>query len=181
MAKQNKLITYAYFLDEVDLPDNLPDSELEHCVIRAQEMLRMIMSDEFYQDYLTHYNANTFSPAYTSLYLYVKQFVAWQAYQFWTVKANLKPTRSGIRVHTEANSNPASDVQLAIVIKDAKNQAEYYKQLLVSFLKGHSADYRLYTCGCGTNLTGNSFQITAVKNKHKRVEPYGTRGGCERC
>jgi hypothetical protein len=181
MAKLNKLITYAYLREEVDLPQNIPDPELEHSVYRSQEMLRMLMGDDFYQDYLTAYKNNTMSAAYTSVFPYIKQFVAWQAYQFWTVKANFKPTRSGIRVHTEANSQPASDIQLSIVIKDAKAQAEYYKNLMVSYIDGHASDYPLYSNGCGNNLTGNSFHISAVKKRGCDTEPYGRRSGCRKC
>lgn len=181
MAKLDKLITYAYLVEQVDISDNIPEKELEHPIFRAQEMLRMLMTDEFYRDFLTHYKANTLSDKYQVLYPYIKQFVAWQAYQFWSVKANFKPTRSGWRVHSEANSVATTDAQLAIIIKDAKLQAEYYKSLLVSFLDGHKSDYPLYSNTCGTNLTGNSFHISAVKKKHCEPEPYGNRRGCKSC
>lgn len=181
MAKLDKLITYAYLREQVDISQNIPDDELEHPIFRGQEMVRMLMGDEFYQDFLTHYRNNTLSAAYTTLYPYIKQFVAWQSYQFWSVKANFKPTRAGFRVHTEANSQPASDAQLAIIIKDAKLQAEYYKTLMVDFLKGHASDYPLYSNACGSDLTGNSFHISAVKKKHCEPEPYGRRRGCKSC
>lgn len=181
MAKLDKLITYAYLREQVDISQNIPDEELEHPIFRGQEMVRMLMGDEFYQDFLTNYRNNTLSTAYLALYPYIKQFVAWQSYQFWSVKANFKPTRSGFRVHTEANSQPASDAQLAIIIKDAKLQAEYYKTLMVDFLKGHASDYPLYYDSCGTNLSGNSFHISAVKKKHCEPEPYGNRRGCKSC
>jgi hypothetical protein len=181
MAKLDKLITYAYLREQVDISQNIPDDELEHPIFRGQEMLRMLMGDEFYQDFLTNYKANTMSAAYTTLFPYIKQFVAWQSYQFWSVKANFKPTRAGFRVHTEANSQPASDAQLAIIIKDAKLQAEYYKSLMVSFLKGHASDYPLYSDACGTKLTGNSFHISAVKKKSCDPEPYGRRRDCKSC
>lgn len=178
MAKLDKLITYAYLKEECDIPQNLPDSELEHKVYRAQEMLRMIMGDAFYQDYLSQYKAS-FSPAYQSLQdPYVKQFVAWQAHQFWVVKANFKPTRSGFRVHSEENSAVATDVQMATIHKDANQQAQYYKELLISFLNKNSADYPLYDIGCGVkNVAGNGFHISAVKNKHCNLH----RRGCKRC
>lgn len=181
MAKLDKLITYAFLRDQVDISQNIPDDELEHPIFRGQEMVRMLMGDEFYQDFLTHYKANTLSTVYLTLYPYIKQFVAWQAYQFWSVKANFKATRSGWRVHSEANSVATSDAQLAIIIKDAKLQAEYYKTLMVDFLKGHASDYRLYQNSCGGDLTGNSFHISAVKKKSCDHESYSHRRGCKSC
>lgn len=167
MAKVDKLISYAYLREEVDIPQSIEDAELEHKIYRAQEMLRMLMGDEFYQDFLTNYKSSTLSTAYNTLYSpYVKQFVAWQACEYWTVKANFKPTRSGFRVHSEENSVVATDVQMATLIKDVKQQAQYYKKLLVDFLNGNSTDYPLYANYCSSGLTGNSFHISAVKNKH---------------
>lgn len=176
MAKQDKLITYAYLREEVDIPQSIEDAELEHKVYRAQEMLRMLMGDEFYRDFLTNYKANTLSSAYQALYSpYMKQFIAWQAHEYWAMKANFKPTRSGFRVHTEENSVATTDVQNSTILKDAKQQAQYYKTLFVEYLNGHSTDYSLYSQNCHGNLTGNSFHISAVKNKHDE------HCGCRKC
>lgn len=167
MAKLDKLITYAYLKEEVDIPQSIPDAELEHPIYRAQEMLRMLMCDEFYKSFIASYLAGPFTGAYGTLYPYVKQFLAWQSYEYWTIKANFKPTRSGFRVHSEENSVAASDVQMATLIKDAKQQAQYYKKLMVDFIDGNTANYPLYCGGCGNGNSGNSFHVSAVKNKHK--------------
>ncbi len=167
MAKLDKLITYAYLKEECDLPQNIDDIDLEHKIYRAQEMLRMILGDAFYQAFLSEYKS-TLSAAYQALYSpYVKQFVAWQSHQFYVVKANFKSTRSGYRVHTEENSVVATDAQMAPIHKDANQQAQYYKELLIGFLDSHASDYPLYTTRCGTkNVSGNGFHISAVKNKN---------------
>lgn len=178
MAKLDKLITYAYLKEECDLPQNLPDDELEHKIYRAQEMLRMLMTDAFYQVFLTAYKAGPLSTAYQALYdPYLKQFVAWQAHEFWAIKANFKVNRSGFRVHSEENSVVATDTQMATIHKDAGYQSQYYKNLFLGFLKEHAADYPEYAQACGCPVkAGNSFHISAVRNKHKEPEPLGTRG-----
>lgn len=161
----DKLITFAYLKEEVDVPHNLSNDDFDHKIYRAQERLRMLIGDEFYQDLLTNYKNNTLSTSYNSLYNpYVKQFVAFQTYALWTVTANFKATRSGFRVHLDENSEAVSSEDMAIIIKDAKQDSEYYAKLLVDFLKNHSEDYPLYS-GC-RNLTGNTFHLTAVKNNH---------------
>jgi hypothetical protein len=167
MAKLDKLITFAYLKDEVDIPQNIPDAELDNKIYLAQETLRMLMGETFYQNFLTNYKASTLSDPYNVLLPYMKQYIAWQAYEYWTVTANFKPTRSGFRVHKEDNSDAASDTQMAILIKDAKQRAQYYKTLFVEFLYSNRANYALYNQNCGQNLTGNSFHVSAVKNKDR--------------
>jgi hypothetical protein len=164
MAKLEKLITYAYLKEEVDIPANIDDGELYHKIYEAQETLRMLMGDRFYQDYVTNFTAKTLSANYTALLNYVKQYIAWQAHEFWVIKANFKPTRSGFRVHTEDNSVVATDVQMSTLIKDAKQKAQYYKTLLVDFMNSNYQNYELYDRSCGRNLTGNTFHVSAVSN-----------------
>lgn len=180
MAKLDKMITYAYLKDECGLPEHFENEDLEHPIYRAQETLRMLMGDEFYQDYLTSYKADTFTTAYTTLFSYIKQYIAWQAHEYWTQRANFKLSQSGFRVHTENSSQPASDSQMAVIIKDAKYQASYYKELLVGYLKSHNTDYPLYGYCCN-DKSGNGFHISAVKNKHKQPQPYGTHGRYCKC
>lgn len=179
MAKLIKLVTYAYVKEEVDLPQSVDDDQLDHKIYRAQETLRMLMGDEFYQNYASSFAAGPLTGAYLTLYAYLKQYVAWQTNEYYTIKANTIPTRSGFRVHSENNSVAASDIQMATLIKDAKQQAQYYKTLLVDYLNGHSTDFPLYNVSCGTsNLKGNSFHISAVKNKHRHAHDCmcGCRG-----
>lgn len=172
MAKLDKMITYAYLKEECDLPVHLDEAELEHKIYRAQEMLRMLMSEVFYQDFLTQFKANTLTDVYATLFPYIKQFIAWQAHEFWIIKTNFKITNGGIRVHTEENSTIATDEQMGPMIKDAKYQAEYYKRLLTGYLTEHSTSFPLYSvCGC---TSGNVFHISAVKNKVVQPQPYGT-------
>lgn len=176
MAKLDKLIDYAYMKEECDIPQNISDQDIEKKIYRAQEMLRMLMGDEFYRDFLTNYKANSLSVVYNTLYNpYMKQFIAWQAYEFWIKQANFNPTRSGIRVHTEDNSVVATDAQMGGLIKDANQTAQYYKVLLVDFLNGHYSDYELYSNGCKSNLIGNAQHISAVRRKHH------DNCGCNKC
>ncbi len=176
MAKLIKLITYAYLKEEVDIPQAIENDALEHKIYQAQETLRMLMGDEFYQDYLVQYMAGL-SGAYLALYAYIKQYVAWQTYEFYIEKANLMSTRTGYRIFTEDNSTPPTDVQMATLIKSAKQKSQYYKILMVDYLNGHASDFPLYNVSCGTNnLTGNTFRISAVKNKSRHSHDCGC--GC---
>lgn len=180
MAKQDKLITYAYLREECDLPQNLDDSELEKHIYAAQEMLRADIGDGFYQDFLSNYLADTLSTVYNSVYSpYIKQFVAWKAAEYWTVKANFKVTRAGFRVHSEENSVVATDTQMAEIIKDAKYKASFYKNLLIDYLDNHSESYPLYN-RCGSKKS-NGFGITVVKKKEFQPDIYNNGGSFKCC
>jgi hypothetical protein len=179
MAKQDKLITYAYLREECDLPQNLDDSDLEKHIYSAQEMLRGDIGDGFYQDFLAAYLAGPLTGVYATLYNpYIKQFVAWKANEYWTVKANFLVSRSGFRVHSEENSVVATDTQMAEIIKDAKYKASYYKNLLLDFLSNHSSEYPLFD-KCNSNKS-NGFGITVIKKKEFSPDIYN-RGGSFKC
>jgi hypothetical protein len=165
-----KLINYQYLRNECDISQNVPDKELDNPIKRSHEMLQMIIGDDLYAELETQYGTTpqSFSVANTTLLTYIYKFLAWQAYQFWTVKANVKDTRAGFRIHKEDNSDPASDKQLAEIIRDAKMWAQTQKEKMVSFLDDNYTDYPLWEYNCGTNKrTGTGFHITSVGKKHE--------------
>lgn len=164
-----KLINYQYLRNEVDISQNVPDKELDNPIKRAQEMLEMVIGEDLYAELETQFNTTpqSFTAANNTLLTYIKKFLAWQAYQFWAVKANVKDTRAGFRVLTEDNSQPATDKQLAEIIRDAKMWAQTQKEKLVQFLDDNHDSYPLYEYNCGTNKrTGTGFHITSVGKKH---------------
>lgn len=166
----DKMITFAYMRGEVDLPQNLPQEEFDGKIYKAQQRLRMLMGDAFYQDFLTTYKATTKNSPLTGIYStlydpYIKQFIAHQAFVYWTLEANTKPTRTGIRVFSEDNSEAATDAQMSVLLKDRKQSAEYYAQLLIDYMDNHASDLPLYQTNCKRS-TGNAFHISAVRRKH---------------
>lgn len=162
-----KLINYQYVKNETDISQNVPEAELDSPIKRSQEMLAMIIGDDLYNEidgqHPDYQGANV---AFMPL---VKKFLAWQTYQFWLPKANLKTHNSGIRVHREDNSEPASDAQMATLIKDAKVWVQTHKERLVQYLNDHYTDFPLYDYHCNSNKrTGTGFHITAIGTKHAR-------------
>jgi hypothetical protein len=163
-----KLINYQYLRLEVDISQNVPDKELDNPIKRAQEMLEMLIGSGLYDEIVSEF-PNSFSAANTTLFPYVKKFLAWQAYQFWIPKANFKDTRSGFRVMREDNSDAATEKDMATLIRDIKMWAQTQKEKLVQFLEDNCTTYPLYDCECGhKKRTGTGFHITAVGNKHAK-------------
>jgi hypothetical protein len=156
-----KLINYQYVKNETDISPNVQDEELDSPIKRSEEMLAMVIGDGLYGE-LSSQNPN-FAGANIALMPYVKKFLAWQAYQFWLPKANFKTHNSGLRVHREDNSEPATDAQMATLIR------------LVAHLDLNNDSFPLYDFHCNTNKrTGTGFHITAVGG-------HGSHCGCYSC
>jgi hypothetical protein len=171
-----KLINYQYLRQETDISQNVPDAELDNPIKRSQEMLEMVIGNALHTE-LDGQTPN-FTGANITLAPHVKKFLAWQAYSFWLPKANFKSALSGIRVHTEENSEPASDAQMATLIRDAKSWCQTQKEKLVQFLEDNHTDYPLYDYNCGTNKrTGTGFHITAVGTHGPSCTCYNCRNG----
>jgi hypothetical protein len=162
-----KLINYQYLRTETDISQHVPDSELDNPIKRSEEMLEMVIGPSLYSE-LKSQNPN-FQGGNAALMEFVKKFLAWQAYQFWLPKANIKTHASGLRVHREDNSEPATDKQVAELIRDAKMWAQTQKEKLISYLNDNHESFPLYDYHCNSNKrSGTGFHITAVGTKHKK-------------
>lgn len=166
-----KLVTYAYVRSECDISQNVPDEELDSKIRWSQDMLRMLLGKSFYDEIVSQFASNALSSDNTAVYdPFIKQFLAWQTNEYWTIRANFKDTRAGFRVHIEENSNPTSDTQLAMLIKEAKGKSSTYKNELLGFLNEaqtrDSSKYPLYRPGCHFN-SGNGFHISSVTKRDR--------------
>jgi len=164
----SKLITYAYFKEETDISDSVDNKKLDNPIKGAHDRLRALLEVSFYNE-LVSQSATTpksFSAANSSFFdPYVKQFLAWTAYEFYIVKANTFESRIGIRVFREDNSNPASDKIIGEQIGLAKKQAQFYKDEMLNYLRVQkrlsSSSFPLYT-NTPTVSSGGGFGISAV-------------------
>lgn len=169
-----KLITYAYMRAETDMSQNIDDSRLDKPINRAQDQLRGILGEGFYNDLLTKFTDNTMTVAYNNLLEpYLSQYLAWQAYEFWLPKANVQDTATGLRVYKEDSSDPASEKTMGELIRDTKQSTQFYKGLLLGYLQTNSSNYPLYnTSGCGSGERMSApFSITKIggrSNYHGR-------------
>jgi hypothetical protein len=169
-----KIINYQYLRNECDVSQNVPDKELDNPIKRSHEMFEMLIGNALYTEFVGQY-PSSFSAANTLLLPYVQKFLAWQAYQFWIPKANLKDTKSGFRVMQEDNSIAADPKQMAELIRDAKMWAQTQKEKLVQFLEDNYESYPLYDYECNyKKRTGTGFHITSVGNHKKGC-------GCNSC
>lgn len=165
----NKLITYAYLKEETDISQIVDTAKLDNPIKNAQDRLRALVGVLFYNELVAQVitlpktlsadNLAFFDP-------YVKQFLAWQAHQFYLPGSTTYSTRTGPRVFKEDNSDPISDKTLGEQIAMSRQQSNFYKGAMINFLASAqrvtSTKYPLYkdiSCGCNS---GSSFGISAV-------------------
>jgi hypothetical protein len=163
-----KLITYAYLKEETDISQIVDNAKLDNPIKNACDRLRALIGPQFYNELVAQVitTPKSLSTANTAFFdPYVKQYLAWQAYEFYIIKANSFETRTGVRIWKEENSDPASDKLMGEQIAMAKRQTQFYKETMVNFLNSakrvSNASYPLFTASCG-NITGSGFGISAI-------------------
>lgn len=167
----SKLITYAYMKEETDIAQTVENTKLDNPIKNACDRLKFLIGVQFYNELVSQVITTPKTLSTDNLAFfdpYVKQFLAWQAYQFYISKANTYETRVGVRIFKEDNSDPASDKIMGEQIALAKQQLQIYKDGMINFLNSAqrvtSTKYPLYTNTCG-NVVGSSFGISAVSRK----------------
>lgn len=164
-----KLISYAYLRKETQISQNIEDKYLDNPIKLAERVLKFLLGTAFYDELVSQNDSSSLTAANQSLYdPYVKEYLAWQAYQYWLAKANLFESRTGIRKFKEDNSDYASDKDMGELLRIAKQQTEMTKGEMLSFLQAaqreDTAAYPLYRQSCMAN-SGGGFHVTSISNK----------------
>ena len=172
------LIAFAYLREITDLGQEVDDKFLQPKLKMAQDQLKFLIGRNFYTDFLNAFTPNNASSPFTSADYqnfydpYVKEFLAWQSYEYYLVKANLLHKRTGIRVFKEQDSEPATDKQMGQLLSTASQQVQSYKGVMINFLIEaqaiDSTKYPLYIDKWPGNKMGTSFGITAIRGRDSR-------------
>ena len=164
------LIDTAYFRDFNSVDDNVDSSDIDKKIFRAERKLEFLLGPAFYLQIVTEFESQTdtsgLSADNLALYSpYVKEFLAAEGYVQLLAKGQFSVTRSGIVTFQNDNNQPSANDIVGQAIRDAKNEAEQFKNGMISFLDGakqrDATKYPLYSCG--NSKLGTQFQITAVK------------------
>ena len=170
----SRLINYAYFRKETDVAPQVEDSVLDNPIKWAHDQLSFQLGRQFYDDLVSQFttgNGTFTTTEYTAFFNpYVKQFLAWAAYEDYLAKANSYETRTGVRVFKEENSDPASDGTMNMRIKKAAQKAEFYKSLMISYLiqeqARNSNTFAYFKQDYNTqNKLGTQFQISGLRKR----------------
>lgn len=177
-----RIITNAYFRDETDVSNSVEDVAIDRKIVKAHDQLQFILGRNFYNQIVSQATTlpTTFSTENAALFdPYIKQYLAWQAYEYYIVNANSYDTRMGRRVFKEANSDPVDAKTIGEMISRAKEDSLFYKGNLINFLveaqKLNSASYPIYTDKFPQSKMGPSFQITAVQGRDHRFSRINTK------
>lgn len=165
-----KLISYAYFKQETDISQNIDESKLDNPIKNAHRQLKFLIGTDFYNQIVSQFPSSFTTDNMSFFDPYVKQFLAWQAYEYYIIKANFAETASGFRVYKEENSDVATDKQMGELIRIAKETSQLYKGEMITFLvtaqNADSTKYPLYTDKCYKSF-GTGFHISKISKKDK--------------
>jgi hypothetical protein len=174
------MISYEYFRSETNVSQNIDDSTIHNPINRAHEMLKFILGTAFYEEIVTQWNDGqpSWSTDNEALYdPYIMKFLAWQAYEFYAIRANVYESRSGFRQFSEQNSEIANETIMSNIIKDAKQWTQFYKGEMLTFIKQQrrvdANKYPLFR-DC-SSVQGNGFHITSVTKKNKTSSTINRR------
>lgn len=178
------LITFAYVRQLTEISQNIDDKFLTPKLKTAHDQLKFILGRNFYNDIVNNYNPllpnDGFSQSYYNLYNpYIKEFLAWQMYEYYLIKANVIETRTGLRTFKEDNSVAASDKAIAELLSLARQNVQFYKGQLLNFISEtqqiDSSQYTLFTNTNPANVMGAGFGITAINGRDKRFSRINTK------
>lgn len=165
----SKLITAAYLKAECDIDTNIDNRELDNPIKWAQDRLRFLLGKSFYDQIYTQGTTTptTFSTDNSALFdPYVKQFLAWQAHEFYVIKSTAIRKRTGLRTHLDEVDEAAPSDIVNLHIKTAKEQTQFYKGEMINYItqeqENDSSKYPLYDADCENSKFGTGFGITGV-------------------
>lgn len=165
----SKLITAAYLKSECDIDNTIPNVDFDNPIKWSQDRLRFLLGKRFYDEIYSQGTTTptSFSADNTALFdPYIKQFLAWQANEFFVIKSTAARKRSGLRVHTDEVDEAAPPDVVNLHIKNAKEQTQFYKGEMINYIlqeqEQDSTKYPLYDEDCDNNRFGTGFGITGV-------------------
>lgn len=161
------LIPLAYLNEACFLSLNVDDKKYQMVLKIAQDTLKSVLGEEFYEQIETQYEADTLTTPNEALYEnYIKDFLAWQTYFYYLKFANLDSTPTGLREFNDENSSIVSDVKMYAIEKNVMEFVNRYKYSMINFLKleqeKDSTAYPLFDSKCDY---GFNFGITSVDKK----------------
>lgn len=158
------LIPLSYLNEACFLSLNVDDKKYQMVLKVAQDTLKEIIGEEFYEQIESQYDSNTLSADNDALYEgHIKDYLAWQTYFYYLKFANVDSTPTGLREFNDDNSSIVSDVKMYSLEKNVMEFVNRYKGMMVTFIKlekeKDSDKYPLFNCKCDY---GFNFGITSI-------------------
>lgn len=162
------LIPIAYLQEVCFVSQNIPQEKFQALLEMAQDDLKVTLNKPLYDEIIAQFSTTpkTLSTANTSLYEYIKKYLAWQTYFYFQKFANFTSTPTGNREFTDDNSDLLSDVKNYSLEKNIKERSVFYRYEMINFLKESRINdvnsYPLWVDQCREEM---SFAITSVDGK----------------
>jgi hypothetical protein len=171
IINQQTLTDYCAFTELLE-----PKAILPYIFTVQYQYAKYILCPDLYSEIIEQIESNTLSYENEILisgtsdfkFLGVTPYLAWLAWKEYAAKGNVRSTQSGLNIYTSDTTERPSDKQLDLLIRDADNKINFYRNELFVFLESNKEDYPLWNCGCVGEKANNNIGITPIQD-----EKYG--------
>lgn len=172
------LLSINDFYDWVGLSDKVQYDDLSHFVLQAQTgYLRPILCEGQYNALIDAWENDDFTNLENDLMQYVRPFLVFMAYTLYLKQNGLINTATGFKVtiDPQGTTEPLTDARMEAIRRDYREQADFYKNDLIQFLKRKKDNYPLWkNSDCACVDQGVAVYMMGVKSKEqaRSKEPY---------
>ena len=164
MDCKNQLITKNEIIKACALSKNADDSRVNVCIKQAMNRLRVVLCRDFFNELMTEFNTETYTGLNETLVEdYIRPYLSWLAYEIYTLIGAQANTKAGFREHLDEDSQPVTDQRLKSIMKNAYEQSEFYKSLMLEYLYDNEDDFATWKAsGCYCLEPKTTFKITGA-------------------
>jgi hypothetical protein len=167
MAVSTYILTTEDFTNRADISGNIITSKLNSYIGVIQEKYALkMLCQALYDELLDQICNNSLTTANTALLPFLKDYLIYKTYARYLVNSSIMSTPSGLRIQNDPTSQAATNEQLAPLVAQAENDANFYQDQLANFLIKNEDDYPLWkssSCNCSpTQFTYKANQFSKI-------------------
>ena len=183
MDCKNLLVTKNDLIKLCALSGVADDARVNVCIQQAQNSLRAILCRDFFNELITEFTAGSYTGLNQTLVEdYIYPYLCWLAYEKYILIGSQDNTKAGFREHLDDNSQPVTDMRLKSLMKNAYEQAEFYKADLEKYLYDNADDFATWKAsGCYCLEPERTFKITGAGTKRQSDECTSIGQQCSDC
>ena len=164
MDCKNQLITKNEIIKACALSSVADDSRVNVCIQQAMNRLRTVLCRDFFNELIVEFNAETYTGLNETLVEdYIRPYLSWLAYESYVLIGSQANTKAGFREHLDEDSQPVTDQRLKSIMKNAYEQSEFYRSLMLEYLYDNEDDFATWKAsGCYCLEPKSTFKITGA-------------------
>lgn len=164
MDCKDQLITKNEIIKACALSDVADDSRVNVCIQQAMNRLRAVICRDFFNELITEFNAKSYTGLNEILVKeFIRPYLSWLAYEKYVLIGSQANTKAGFREHLDDDSQPVTDQRLKSLMKNAYEQGEFYRSLMLEYLYDNEDEFLTWKAsGCYCLEPKSTFKITGA-------------------